>query len=179
MHGILLAELEKYVDARYGDSSWMALLDEAGLDTADYRADQQYPDSDLVAIMRAVPAITPVPLSVLAEDFGAFMTAELLRRYGNYLLPAWRTLDVLENVGPIYRAVGDKLFGNAAPLLQGTRTTASEVTLTYASHRRLCALAKGLSRGLAEHFGEQVEVGERACMNRGAEACEITVRRSS
>jgi heme-NO-binding protein len=176
MQGILLAELERYVDERYGDASWTALLDEAGLEPQSYRPEERYPDSDLIAIMRAVPAITPVPLSALAEDFGRFVAPSLLKRYGHLANPEWRTLELLENSAAIFAMFGDALFGSSPPVLRGLRLGPDVVLLSYASHRRLCALAKGLAKGIADVFDERVAIDERACMFGGAEACEIVVR---
>jgi hypothetical protein len=177
MQGFLLAELERYVDERYGGASWTALLDEAGLEPKSYFADERYPDADLLAITRAVPLITQLPLSALVEDFGRFLAPPLLQRYGHLAEPHWQTLEFLENATRIYGAFGDALFGSAAPVLHGARTSPNEVLLTYASHRRLCGLAKGLARGLADKFREKIEVVERACMHRGADACEIVMRK--
>jgi hypothetical protein len=173
MQGILLAELEKYIDAKWGDATWLAVLDEAGLDGRNYTSDGTYPDADLVAVIRAVPSITPVPLAVLAEDFGAYLAPVLVRRYAGLLQPEWRTLDVMANSEPLYLAISEALFGVAATVMRGVRGEDGAVQITYASHRRLCALIKGLARGLGAHFGEAISVEERACMHRGAQACEI------
>jgi len=61
-------------------------------------------------------------------------------------------------------------------VLRGSRTAPAEVTLRYASPRRLCALAKGITRGIAESLGDKIEIAERACMLAGAPACDIVVR---
>ncbi len=175
MQGILLAELQQYIDDKWSDATWHALLEEAGLTGKVYSAEGTYPDEDLVAIVRAVPAITPVPLSALAEDFGAHVAPALLRRYGELLQPEWRTLDVLSNVESIYLATSASLFGEAAAVLRGARDPGGAVTLTYASHRRLCALLRGIARGVGAHFGEALRIDERACMHRGAKACEILI----
>ena len=177
MEGILLATLERYVNERYGDSSWTALLDEAGVGGREYAAAETYPDSDLMAIVGAVPAITPVPLSTLVEDFGRFLAADLWDHFGHHARPEWRTLEVLENLGAIHGAVGASLFGSGPGTIHGARTGEAEATLVYASPRRLCALLKGITRGLAARFGDKVEIAERACMLRGAPTCELSVRR--
>ena len=52
----------------------------------------------------------------------------------------------------------------------------SEVTLAYASPRKLCAVARGIGRGIATHFGETLSIRESSCMHRGAPACIISFR---
>jgi hypothetical protein len=175
MHGILLAELERYVDAKYGDATWHALLDEAGLRNKVYSADATYPEADLVALVRAVPAITPVPISVLAEDFGTFLAPALLARCARLIEPEHRTLDVVERTEALYNeAMPDPAAVTA--LTRGHRASDLECVLTYASPRKLCALVRGVVNGIALHFGDTVSVHESACMLTGAAACEIFVR---
>jgi hypothetical protein len=175
MDGTLLAALERYVDERYGDASWTALLDEAGLGHRQYRSGEDVPDADLSAIVAAVPAITPVPLSSLADDFGRFLAPELWGRYRHLAQPGWGMMDLLENVASVYGAFGSTLFGSSLPVLQGERVGHRQVVLRYASPRRLCALAKGITRGIADALGEKIEIAERTCMLAGAPACDIVV----
>jgi predicted hydrocarbon binding protein len=52
------------------------------------------------------------------------------------------------------------------------------VTLVYASPRKLCAVARGIVRGLAQHYREEVTVTEPLCMGQGQPQCQIQVRRS-
>ena len=39
----------------------------------------------------------------------------------------------------------------------------------------MCGVAKGIVRGLARHFGEQVELTELECMHNGAPSCKLRV----
>ena len=50
------------------------------------------------------------------------------------------------------------------------------MVIDYASPRRLCQVAEGIARRLAEHFGERVEITQPTCMIRGASQCSIRVR---
>jgi predicted hydrocarbon binding protein len=42
----------------------------------------------------------------------------------------------------------------------------------------LCAVARGIVRGVAKHFGESVSITDRACMHRGDAECVIVVTKS-
>jgi predicted hydrocarbon binding protein len=50
------------------------------------------------------------------------------------------------------------------------------VVVTYTSARQLCALGRGIIRGLAREYKERVTIDEPVCMLRGADTCEIHVR---
>ena len=62
-------------------------------------------------------------------------------------------------------------------MLRVMRRGADEVIVIYASERRMCGVAKGIARGLGDHFGESIEVEEESCMLTGASSCTIAVRR--
>ena len=60
---------------------------------------------------------------------------------------------------------------------QVRRVGADELLLTYASERRLCALARGLVEGFGAYFSERITTTEDACMLHGADACSIRIVR--
>ena len=92
----------------------------------------------------------------------------------------WRTLDVIEHTEEtIHKVVRTRNPGAAPPELQCARPSKDDVVITYASPRRMCAIAKGIARGLAAHYGEAVRVSESACMRKGDPQCRISVRTAS
>jgi hypothetical protein len=68
--------------------------------------------------------------------------------------------------------------GAAPPRLHVERTSPDEVVVTYDSPRKLCAVARGIMRGIAKHFGERISISDRACMHKGDPKCLISVRRA-
>lgn len=89
----------------------------------------------------------------------------LLRVYGSLLDPAWRTLDVIARTEEtVHRAVRLRDPSASPPVLAARREGDDVVLIDYASPRRLCTVAEGIARGLAEPFGERVEVTQPACM---------------
>jgi len=67
--------------------------------------------------------------------------------------------------------------GARPPELRCQRVGPDEVVVVYSSARKMCAVAKGIARGMARHFQETVAVNESACMLVGAKECPISVRR--
>ncbi|HEX5725849.1 MAG TPA: heme NO-binding domain-containing protein [Longimicrobiaceae bacterium] len=179
MHGIIFAELKKYVDARHGGDTWRTLLREAGLGAKMYVPVTEYPDAEAAAIVAAASRATGTPAQAILEDFGEFIAPDLLAMYRALVKPEWRTLEVLENTEEtIHRVVRLKNEGARPPEIRAVRTAPDEVTVHYGSERRMCGVTIGIVRGMAAHYGEQVSVRETACMHRGADACEIVVRRA-
>ena len=93
---------------------------------------------------------------------------------------AWKTLDVLEHTeGTIHRVVRLRHEGAAPPRLKAERTEPNEVVLTYDSPRKLCAVARGIGRGVAKKMQELITIREPRCMHRGDPACVIIFRKES
>jgi len=178
MHGIIHLELRKFIQARHGPEGWLRLLEQAGVATSlGYVRVGQYPDDELAAILAAAARKTGAAVEAILEDFGEFSAADLIAMYPGLVKPEWRTLDLLLHVEQtIHQVVRLRNAGARPPLLRCARPTAEEVVITYTSPRRLCALARGIIRGVARHYGEPVTITETTCMHRGAEACTISIR---
>lgn len=172
MHGIIHLELQNFVVQHHGDAAWRLLTDNAGLSSEIYTPLRSYPDEQLVALLGAAVELTGADLTSLLEAFGEFLVPRYLVLYGNLLKPAWRTLDVLEHAeSTIHRVVRLREPGALPPRLQAQRVSPVALTLNYDSPRRLCAVARGIARGVAAHFGEQLSISDEQCMQRGAREC--------
>ena len=138
--------------------------------------DVTVPDEDLVAVMVALAAGAGTSIPLLLQDFGVYLAPGLLRIYAPLVQPQWRTLDVIEHVEQhIHTAVRLRDRDADPPYLAARRCSRSEVEVIYTSPRRLCALAEGIIRGLAEHFSEPVRVSQPECMHRGDPRCLLSV----
>jgi Haem-NO-binding len=177
MHGVVFLELRKFVGARLGEGAWDDLIRQSGLGSSIYLAVKDYPDAEALKLVETACALTGKPSAELLEDFGAFVVPDLLQFYGSQLDPAWKTLDVIENTEEaIHKVVRRRNPGAKPPELHCERPRPEEVIVHYKSRRRMCALAKGICRGLAAHFGERVAISEASCMLAGAPECHISVQ---
>ena len=176
MHGFMLAELKKYVDTRVGGEAWKGLLKDAGLGMKVYMPTQTYPDTEVVALVGAASKATGKPVATILEDFGAFIVPDLVAIYGAYIKPEWKALDLLQNTEEtIHRVVRTRNPGAAPPELKVTRTNPDEVMIEYTSGRKLCAVARGIVKGVAAHYKETVAIAEPTCMLKGDSACRLKV----
>ena len=180
MHGSILVGLKKFVEDNVGPSAWTQILDKAGLSSRLYLSSQAYPDEEVGKIVAAGSEITGMPVPVLLETFGTALGEHLVSAYSTLLDPAWKTLDVIERTEhTIHRVVRLRDPQATPPELFCTRVSADEVTIEYASERKLCIVARGLLRGIANHFGEQISVTEERCMLTGASSCLLSVKQAS
>jgi predicted hydrocarbon binding protein len=176
VHGIIHLELARFVIAGFGADAWPALLKKAGLGSRIYTAAQAFPDDDITRLVGAAVEMTGKPAEEILEAFGAFLVPVILTRFGSLVRASWRTLDVIEHTEEtIHRVIRLREPSAAPPRLRVERTRPDQAILRYDSPRRLCAVARGIMRGVARHFDEPIALDERTCMHRGDAECEIVI----
>lgn len=181
MHGLIFAELKRFVVQAAGAETWNKLLEQsgAGKETI-FLPNQVYPDDQLQSLVEAGSRLTGMPMAQLQEAFGVFIAPELLRLYDAQINPTWRTLDLLEKTEQmVHRAVRIKTPGAQPPRLVATRPRPDQVIMQYTSSRHLCGVAIGIIKGVALQLKETVEIEQPECMMRGDAQCLIDVRRTA
>lgn len=177
MHGMIFLELQRYATERATEDAWLALLRKAGIPDRIYQSTQEYPDSEAFALVGAAAEALGMSEAEVQTDFGAFIAPGLLRIYRNSLIAkSWKTLDLIEHTEEmIHTVVRIRNPGARPPELRVTRS-GDEAVILYESARRMCAFAKGILAGVADHFGEHIEISESTCMHEGDPACTLHVR---
>lgn len=179
MHGMLMVQFRNFVDEKLAPGGWETLLIRAGYPGQRFSIDEAYPDELLGALVGAARELTRIPSPDLLESFGEYLVPGLANLYGAQIRREWRALDVIEHTEQAIHAVVRHQSPSATPPpLRATRIGPDEVRVSYTSARRLCAVAKGICRGLGRHFGEPLEIEETNCMLRGDRTCELVVRRA-
>jgi len=177
MHGIILTELQKYVEKRRGAETWTEVRAAAGLSDRVYTPVGVYPDDDVVALIGATAASTQSPVDDVLQDFGEFIVPDLVEIYGSLIDPDWGPLDLLQHTEEtVHTMVRVRDPGSEPPYLEAERTAPDEVVITYRSPRRMCGVAKGIVRGVAAHYGQPLSISEEMCMLDGADRCVIVVQ---
>ena len=180
MHGIIFAELKKFVNQGFGEAAWAKISRQAGVTRVSNLATESYPDEELFALVGAAEKLSGVPAQNLLLQFGEFIVPDLLKVFGAFVDKRWRALDMLENTeSVIHRAVRLQDANAAPPQLRITRAGTDEVVIVYSSPRKLCAVAKGIIRGIAKHYGENLAIDEKTCMLEGAPECTLVTTRTA
>ncbi len=132
MHGIVFAELQKFVVTKHGYPGWTKVAEKAGLAHKVYLATGQYPDAEIVSLVTAASAITGQEAFQIVEAFGEFIVPSLLKMYGHLLRPNWRSLDVIEHTeGTVHTVVRASDKDALPPKLRTRRTAPDTVILAY------------------------------------------------
>ncbi|MGQ0640572.1 MAG: heme NO-binding domain-containing protein [Gemmatimonadaceae bacterium] len=178
MHGIIFAELKKFVHRGFGEAAWLKISENAGVTRVSNLATESYPDAELFALVGAASRLSGIPVPELLNRFGEFIVPDLVKVFSAFLDKNWGALDLLEHTeSVIHRAVRLQDPKAEPPKLRIRRTGPDEVTIVYTSARKLCAVAAGIIRGVATHYGESISVEETTCMHHGAPQCTLIASR--
>lgn len=176
MHGIVHTELKKYIETRHGDEVWSAVIKQAGLASKIYMPVHTYPDEEITAIVSAASALTGETAEAILEDFGEFLAPTLMKMYKFLVKPEWRTMELLLHTeDTIHRVVRLKNPGAQPPQLKFEQVGPRELRFTYDSPRQMPAVARGIMKGVADHYGEELEIHTEASSD-GAVEMSIEIR---
>jgi hypothetical protein len=178
VQGLILGELQKYVETKYASGTWDRVVRGAGVQPRAFLATEVYPDSEMEQLVASTSKLSGKPVPVVLYEFGEFIVPHLIGMFGFLIRPAWKTLEAIENTeSVIHKMVRTNHPGARPAEINCTRLGPDSVLIRYTSKRRMCGIAKGIVKGLARHFGETVRITESSCMLEGAPACKITVQR--
>lgn len=174
MHGIVFAALRDYTIERLGEERaaelWVDRVFEVG---------EAYDDEWFAAQLDRLAAATGETRARVDTGFGAFAgKTTFARLYPSYYTESGDVLSFLLGVEDrIHELVRTSVPGARPPRLHVHPLEETGVLISYTSERRLCRLLEGLVLGTAEKLGEDVDIEEVQCMERGDPGCVFTVLR--
>lgn len=176
MHGVVFQELQRFVKEEFGFSAWHELKESAGVDTSVYMATNEYPDREAVALVRAAAEMTGTSGQEVLAQFGEFIGPNLVEMYGSKVREEWDALDLIENTErTIHEIVRADEPEADPPKLEAERIDDGTVEVTYRSEREMCGLARGIARGVGNHYDQALSVAEPTCMLDGHEHCTLRI----
>jgi len=181
MYGMMFDFLREYVIKNHGGTdTWRALLKASGqIEYKIYFPISEYPDEEIVTLATTAASALSLPLNDVLEDFGSFVGPRLMEFYRPYV--EGHDQDVFTVVqyagGHIHDQIHKHNPDRKPPLLSGqiSESDPRKMTVHYQSHRKMCPIVRGVLRGLATKFGEQLHISETQCMHDGADKCIINV----
>ena len=177
MHGLVVNQFRHFLLKNHGRDAWSQTRARVGNGIPERPAIvATYPDSEVVELIVGAAQHLDVPLQLMLENFGEFLSHALMRIYQPLVDPRWRTLDVIQRTEESIHTVVRRQDPSATPpYLSATRISPREVHIEYTSARHLCSVAIGIVRGLATHFGDSVRIDQPVCMLRGDSKCHLVV----
>ncbi|GAC1389809.1 MAG: hypothetical protein NVS4B11_11890 [Ktedonobacteraceae bacterium] len=180
MHGLIFVTWEKYVSERFGSSLLNAYRNTIGETVATAPlASRVYDDATLLAGVAAACQLTHLPAETLLREYGQyFILNGLTSHLCAYLLNQVHSgRELLLTMRKAHLQMGCTPDGLTPPLFdyEPLSHTPQGFVLIYKSPRKLCPVLLGAIEGAAVRYGERVQIVERTCMKRGADACRFEV----
>lgn len=159
MHGSIFVLLKRFVENAYDYSTWIKLLEAAGIRRTAYQMSEMYPTRELLHIVRTAAQLTGIPAPELMEQYGEFLVPDLLLIYKKYLRPEWNTYQMLLHTeAAMHGAVRTEDHRTNPPILTVTPANDRQLLINYYSKRRMAGVAVGIIKGIAKHYNESDQV---------------------
>lgn len=156
MHGSMFVLLRRYVENAYDFSTWVKLMEAAGIAHSHYQMQEVYPTKEMFAIVDKAAELIGIPVYDLLERYGEFLVSDLLLVYSRYINPSWRTYDMLLNTEAAMHAAVKREDNKAnPPMLLVTKKGSKQLIVDYHSRRKMAGVAVGIIRGIAGYFHEK------------------------
>lgn len=177
MHGLILTEFQEYVDDANHTPPWPEVARRAEVADRDYDTQTNYPDEDVLRLVQATADLMDTSTREVLIEYGVSVTYSLLDIYAPLIEDDWGSLEfMLETEERFHPTVRDRSRATP-PLLDFERQGPHEVTLTYKSPRKLCALAIGVAKALEDAYDEELRIEEETCLHDGDDHCLIRFTR--
>ncbi len=175
MKGIVFNLLEELVRRDYGENSWDALLESAGLEGA-YTSLGSYPDEELVLLVAEASRVLRKPVEAILRWFGRNAMPLLAEKYPSFFAGPPTTRRFLLTLNNIIHPEVRKLYPGAhVPMFDFDSSSPDVLVVGYKSERKLCALAHGFVEGAADHYREALSFVQTQCMHRGDDKCVFRI----
>lgn len=160
MYGLVNRAVEGLIRKEFGDSTWTAVMQRAGLAIDHFGRMEYYDDEVTYRLVGAASEELGAPADDLLVAFGRYWVLYVAEEgYGAMLSMAGASLrGFLEHLDTLHAQVGLGHPQMRPPAFRVERT-GDDVLLHYHSTRAgLGAMVMGLLEGLAARFGERIEV---------------------
>ncbi|MCH7569539.1 MAG: heme NO-binding domain-containing protein [Deltaproteobacteria bacterium] len=177
MHGMVNKVLESSISDEYGTDVWARVTERAGVDVDFFVEMMSYPDDITYAIVKAACDELNVSGDQFLEWFGHRWIESTSRgSYQQYYEMATDMLGFLEHLNHLHQDLAHAMPDLNTPTFRLLRSEDGPAVLEYFTERPgLTAFVVGLLLGLADHYGQtvEIEVAERREDNGRADVFRI------
>lgn len=160
MLGMVFSEFHDFVVLAHGEDFADDLIDSCDLPSGGaYTAVGRYDHGEIVQLVGALSAETRTPAPILLQAFGGHLAQRFTELFPDFFSAHDNLHDFLCSVERKIHTEVRKLYAEARPpRVEAQRVDARTLIVDYVSCRQMEALAEGLLRGCARHYGEDLEI---------------------
>ena len=161
MYGMVNNAFRQYVIDRDGETAWNDIVTEAGLETAEFGAMTSYDDDVTMTIVEAMVARSGRDIDDLLRDVGRSWIgfAKTTSFAGLLAFAGSDYATLLGNLNDMHAKIKASLTAIRPPAFDCVTREDGLLEVTYQSEREgLFTFVEGILLGLAEEFGETVDI---------------------
>ena len=160
MKGIVFSEFLEMVDEKFSMEMSERLIDDVNPPSGGaYTSLGTYDHQEIVALVSRLSEITSIPVPALLKTFGSYLLGQFAINFPEFFDGNTSTFDFLPRIESYVHLEVKKLYDDAElPSFICERTSPNILKMTYHSIRYLPDLAEGLIQGVADHFGDRIEI---------------------
>lgn len=153
MHGLVNRSIEGFLRSSYGQETWTAIADAAGVDPEGFLTWSPSPDKVTDSVLFTAARMLGKSAGECLEDMGAWLTRqEEIRRLLRFSGPDYR--EFLESLRELPGRVGLVIPDLEIPALSVTHEGEGYYCIRpKAHHPRLMQVTAGIIRGMADDYG--------------------------
>jgi hypothetical protein len=172
VHGLIFAGLRDFTASKLGEERTAEIWSDRNFELT-----EAYDDQWFAAQLERLVAATGESMRDVQRGFGEFAAQKTFAGlYPDYYEESGDTFAFLLGIEErIHELVRATIKGAYPPKLHVRPMNDLGVLVSYTSERGLCGLLEGLVLGTAAHYGDNVEVEELQCMQRGDPGCVFSV----
>ncbi len=161
MYGMVNNAIRDYVRDAHGEAAWQEIAEKAGVDAGEFGSVTPYSDAVTLAIVGESCAVLDIEPEAFLFAIGqrwvryaAQSSFSALLKFGGRNFE-----EIVQNLDQIHTRIKVSLPELVLPSFRVERASDEQLLVHYASQREgLFRFVEGLFHGLAEHFGQGIEI---------------------
>jgi hypothetical protein len=179
MYGLINKAVEGLICSNFGEDTWEAIKQKAGIDVDAFISMDTYSDDVTYRLVGAASEHLNLPAEDVLRTFGEYWVIYTSREgYGDLMkMTANSFPSFLQNLNQLHTRVALSFPQLQPPSFHCTDITDHSLRLHYYSSRPgLAPLVVGLVQGLGKTFNQEVHISQDVCRSTGADHDEFVVQ---
>jgi len=177
MKGIINKGIQELVEMKFGTGAWEKVKSLAGCKEPFFAITMDYPDEMTLVLVRAAADVSGLPVETVMIEYGKFIVPNTLKKnYPSYFALAGSSpREFLLNMNRVHELATKSISNAVPPRFEYDELPDGRLLMHYHSERGLCAVLRGLILGVGILFGQELQISETACSQKGDPHCTIEV----
>ncbi|TWX67176.1 guanylate cyclase [Colwellia demingiae] len=177
MQGSIYTAFSDMIVEQMGMEQWNELIEQTNPPSHGiYTSGEQYQDSELINMVKALSIKTGIEVDQLIEKFGRYLFKKLYDTSPVDISTIGSLKSFLLAIDNLIHVEVKRLHPKAyLPTFEYETVDDNTLIMYYSSKRKLCHVSIGLIFGAADQFNEKVSIAHPECMHHGASRCKLVV----